>query len=215
LRKRDRDGRGDHAQQKRGVGGDPAQHLARHDALVEGRAHPDHPVEDGLADIGHHPLAQPRHEVEAQRRAAGEDDGDHQKRKEILVQKLGAGGFEPVDHPAHGQGDGQRHDRRQNQRAEGCGQHRLVGRQKRPERAQASDPARFLTLLGRRTARRGFHLSRRLLGRSCHVVRVSSPATIGVAAGLRADKTDRMSRGSGKGFGAGGGNRTRFISLEG
>jgi hypothetical protein len=30
--------------------------------FVEGRAHPDHAVEDGLADIGHHPFAQPRHE---------------------------------------------------------------------------------------------------------------------------------------------------------
>ena len=58
VAQRDRDRRADHRQDQRRVGGDPAQHLAGHDAFVERGAHPDHPVEHRLADVGHDTLAE-------------------------------------------------------------------------------------------------------------------------------------------------------------
>ena len=55
--KRDRYRGSDDRQDQGRVGGDPAQHFPGHDLFVEGRAHTDHAVEDGLADVCHHPLA--------------------------------------------------------------------------------------------------------------------------------------------------------------
>ena len=68
VAERHRHRRADDGEDEGGVGRQPRDHLAGHDPLGEGRAEADHPVVDRLADVGDHPLAEARHQVEARRR---------------------------------------------------------------------------------------------------------------------------------------------------
>ena len=60
VAQRDRHRGANHRQDQRGIGSDPAKHLAGHYFFVKRRAHADNAVENRLANIGHNPLTQPR-----------------------------------------------------------------------------------------------------------------------------------------------------------
>ena len=140
IAQRDRDGRADDRQDQRRVGGDAADNLAGQDLFVEGRAHPDHTVEDGLADVGHDPLAQPGDKVVACAGAQREQRRDHQRPGEIAVQERRALA-EPVDHAPHRQRQEERDRSRQHQREARHHDHPAIGREEWPEPAERADPA--------------------------------------------------------------------------
>ena len=155
IAQRDGHGRPDHRQDQRGVRGDPAQHLAGHQVLVERRAHRDHAIEHRLADIGNDPFAKARHQRIAQPRADSQKGRDDQGGNEVLVKQFGLAGAEVIDHAAHGQRQRQRDHRREHQRQNGRDHQPAIGCKKRQQRTQGPQLTRFFAFFGAGAGRRG------------------------------------------------------------
>ena len=142
VAQRDRGGGADHALDHRGVGGQPRQHLAGLQPLIERGRQRDHPVIDGGAHVGDHPLAQPCDEIEPRGGGGGQRARHADQRDEILVHLIGLVGVEAqVDHPAQRQRQDQGEGRRQHQKRQRRDHGGAVRAQERPQRAQR--PNRF------------------------------------------------------------------------
>ncbi len=144
----DRNGRPDHRQDQRGVRGQAAEDLSRQDALEEGRRQAEDAVEHRPADVGHDPLAQPRHEVVAKPRPGSEKRGNPKGGGEIAIQKCGIVRVEPVHHPPHGKRQHKRDPRRQHQRRQRQHQPCAIGPQERHQTAQRPHLFRLGAILG-------------------------------------------------------------------
>jgi hypothetical protein len=72
---------------ERGVGGQARQHLAGGVGLEEGRALAHDVAVDGIAQVGGHALAQPRHRIETQRREHAQRHTDAEQRQEVAAQR--------------------------------------------------------------------------------------------------------------------------------
>ena len=146
VAQRHRDRGADHREDEGGVGGQPRQHLAGHDPLVEARAHADHPVVDRAADVGDHPLAEAGDEVEARRGAEREERRDAEGGEEVGVDERERLGEEVVDHPPHRQRQAEREAGGDRQRRERPPEQRAVGADEGPEPAQGPDRPRLRAL---------------------------------------------------------------------
>jgi hypothetical protein len=134
---------------ERRVGREPRQHLARACDLEEARVHADHARIDRAADVGDDALAEPRDEIEAQRRERAEHDGGAQERDEVAVDRRRVADHEAfVDQEP--QRDRQRELRpgRDEQRADGRREHAPMGCQVRRERAQRLERRAFRPFFG-------------------------------------------------------------------
>ena len=143
IAERDGDRGADDRQDQRRVGGDPAQHLARHDLLVEGGAHADHAVEDGLADVGHDPFAEAGDKVVARPRPQREEERDAEGREEVAVEQAFGRRLEPVHDAADGQRQDQGDERGEDERDDGGGKQAAVGGEEGPQRAERADALRL------------------------------------------------------------------------
>ena len=126
--------------------------------------------------------------------------------EEVAVEKFLGRGFEPVDHAAHRERQDERDDSRENERHHGRGEEAAIGREERPERRERADALRLLAFrLGVRRCPGHWFPSH---GFGTHTGRVAA----------RQAEAPKGRAGGGParaGNGAGGGNRTRVISLEG
>ena len=114
----------DHRLHQRGVGGQPAQHLAGLRGLEELRALPHHVGVDRVAQVGRDALAQPGDHVEARRREQAQRRADAEQRQEVLAQRqqalAGVGGDQAlVDQQLQRHREGQRAGRGQHQEDDG------------------------------------------------------------------------------------------------
>ena len=96
-----------------GVGGEARDDFARFLGLVEAGIEVEEMAEEGVPDIGHHPLAQPVDVINPDRRSRRQRHDDRQHSGEILVDQRGVGDRKAaVDHPAcghrHDEGGGRR-----------------------------------------------------------------------------------------------------------
>ena len=117
LRKRDRHARADDLLEDRGVGGQPRGDLGRAVLLEEARRQGQQILLHRDPQVGDGALADPRHEVEAQRGRQRQHDDDHQQILEGLRRPLGAcravAAEAAVDDPLEAIRDGQRRRRGQ------------------------------------------------------------------------------------------------------
>ena len=75
----------DHRLDHRGVAGQAREHLAGARRLEERGRQADHPIVHLLAQIGDHPLAEPRDQIGARERGCGEHHDHDQRRLEAMV----------------------------------------------------------------------------------------------------------------------------------
>ena len=139
VAQRDGDRAANHRQDQRGVGRDPAEHLACHDPLIKRGAHADHAFEHRLADIGNNTFAQTGDKIVPQRSSEGEQHRDCQHRAELLANFTTCKPKGIDDLPCRNW-QAQRYHRRENKR-KSCPDHvgpvRLHEWPQRPERADA------------------------------------------------------------------------------
>jgi hypothetical protein len=144
VAQRDGHRRADHGLQERGVGGDARLDLGGLIGLEERRVQPDQVVEHGQADVGADPLADPGHEVEAQKRAQGQHHHQQCEQADGLHQHVRRAGSETfIDHQAHALADGQGDAGRDDQ--SDAGEHHLtnIRAQKSQCRSEAAEAARW------------------------------------------------------------------------
>ena len=146
VAQRDGNRRADDRQDQRGVGRDPAEHLAGHHLLEERRAHADHAVEHRLADVGHDALAKAGDQRVAQPGPDREQERDAECRGEILIQNISVLGVEVVDDPAHGKRQRKGDDGRRHEGCERREHQATVGPDEGCQRAERTDPLRLFAL---------------------------------------------------------------------
>ena len=87
----------------RGVGGEPAHHLAGMRLLVEGGAQRGQVPEDVRAQVGDHALAQPVHRVHARRAGERQHQADADQGDEVEIDEAAVvAGKADIDHAPHG-----------------------------------------------------------------------------------------------------------------
>ena len=145
-----RDGAADQALQEAGVGGQPGQHVAGAHGLEEGGRQGEHAVEQGGADVGGDPLAEPGDEVEAGPGGGAEPghDGEHGERG-VIELRAGRGGEADIDelpHPLPQQQDQPGGERQRRPPPPAPGRDRAQERQQEAERREAVQGASSLML---------------------------------------------------------------------
>ena len=121
----------------RRVGGQAAHQLAGVGALEECRAEVGDVAEHVAAQVGDDALAEPVDVVEARRAGDGQHQADDDQHGEVAVDEGAVLGAEAeVDHAAHGHRNGQRRQRRDDERQTGENELQLVPRKVGPQRQQ-------------------------------------------------------------------------------
>ncbi len=125
------------------------EHLADAGDLEERRVHADDARVDGRAQVGHDALAEPAHEVEAQRREHAEDRRRRQERDEVLVDRVAALRRDPVvDQVTQRDRQGQHRGGCHQQGEERQHQDAAVGAQVRHQRPQGAERTRLRAVCG-------------------------------------------------------------------